>query len=172
MRNRLVVRLALFWLLLGSVVALLPVLAQDSAGEVGGMDESQSALKTAVEVAVMAIPGMDAVLFVTEGRLDDERLFIEIAYNTVETNLYGYYLEAMDVFRAVGQTLEAEDELIVERVAVTPTVMENSPIETMVVDVDVLLAFIAGEITRTAFFEAVDTAPGAHQIPGDDAGSA
>lgn len=171
MWKSLTVRLAIFWLLISSVVALLPVLAQDEEGG-EGPNERQSALKAEIEDIVMDIPGMDQVLFVTEGTLDDDRLYLEIAYNTRETNLYGYYLEAMDVFRAVGQKLEAEEALIVERVAVTPTVMENSPIETMAVDVDILFDFITGEITRTAFFEAVETIPGAHQIPGDDAGSA
>ncbi len=165
-------KLAFFWIFVVSVVALLPVLAQDD--EVAP-DDGALTLKTQINDAVLAIPSLDRVLFVTQGTLNDESGdFVEIAYNTDEIGLYGYYAEVMDVFRAVGETLDAQDPpLRLERIALTPTVGEHSPIETMIVPGDVLRMFVGGAITRSEFLDRVESFPGAHQSPsGDEASSA
>ena len=168
MKKRFAARLILFWLLLLGVIALLPVLSQEDDAELS------PTLKTQIEDAVLDVPGMERVLFVTQGTLRDGGEFVEVAYGTVELGVYGYYAEALDVFRVVGETLAAQEPSFeVERVALTPTVGEHSPIETWVVPGDILRMFIAGGITRSDFLDAVESLPGAHQSPGgDDAGSA
>lgn len=144
------------------LLLLLPAAAQD--------DDTDDFI-TAVTKAVQDIPGMDEDVTVRLETLlldDEATAVLSVVYLTREVDPFGYRAETLDVFRAVAATL-ADDENAppVDLVTLLPSVEigdDTSEIELVIAQADDVTALAAGEITRTAFLDALEINAGEHQL--------
>jgi len=93
-----------------------------------------------------------------------------VIYLTQEMSELGYRLETLDLFRAMAQVIKLES-IDVDMLVVVPSVTEDSAIEIASADLDDVLTFLEGDITRSDFIAGMTITPGAHQSQPDDEGS-
>jgi len=149
--------------LIGSIVMLVPVLADDSHAPVTP-DE-------AVYEAVAAIPGMNEVVTVEiieadfgDGPSD----MLTVIYLTQEVSELGYRLEMLDVYRVIADVVKQE-EMSVDSVVLVPSITADSAIEIVSADLNAVLELNNGDVTRTEFVDEMQITPGAHQtVPEDE----
>jgi len=151
--------------LLVIVMSLLPVLADDARAPV--------IPEEAVQAALEDMPGLHEIVTVEvivadfgDGPVD----MLTVIYLTQEMSELGYRLETLDLFRAMAQVIKLES-IDVDMLVVVPSVTEDSAIEIASADLDDVLTFLEGDITRSDFIAGMTITPGAHQSQPDDEGS-
>jgi hypothetical protein len=136
-------------ILLLSLVIAFGVVAQDEP----------TTLEETVLEQVAEVPGLREVLLVeitSETGEDGEKVaLLSVMYRTAETSEFAYRAEILDVFRSVASVLD-EDTTDVERVELLPAVTIDTVIESVLADLDDLLALADGSMTRTAFLAELD----------------
>jgi hypothetical protein len=137
------------------------VLLGAAAGQDNAAAGDNADLEARLIEAVMAVPGIQEPVLVT---LADDA--VEIVYMTLEVGDLGYRAEVLEVFRAVGMVLAGEDEFPpAQTVVLLPSIDLGEEVETLLAEIDELLAFARAEITRTAFYAGLEIEPGVHQLP-------
>lgn len=139
------------------LAALLPVLAQTTD------DDTE-----AVRAALADVPGLVEVVGVTVSDDEGDQPVLLVKYITAEMAEIGYYAEVIDAFRAIGATLP-DTAVAVDSIVIYTGVDVDDVLERLEVSADVLADFVAGELTRSAFWDAVESVGLEHQLPGHDA---
>ncbi|GAB4527071.1 MAG: hypothetical protein OHK0046_44530 [Anaerolineae bacterium] len=157
--------IAVFSILMARVIG--HVMAQGAQDE-ADRAESRAELMDQVIEAIDAVPGVRGVGEVSFIEAEDT-LTLTAVYLTRETGEIGYRAELLDVFRAVGEIME-ETDVDIDQIALIPSVLEDSAIETAVTTVFNVRLLMSGRLSRTTFLAELEILPGEHQFQEQESG--